>query len=122
MHQAAVHDERRMHRTIAPSSGCTMRAHCVRAHGGRMRSHVTSIILVFNLSMALSTLFALCSASTARAFSPEEADAMSTVVGHPLPSYVMTPIVADDDGDDDSDSPSAIFAPGGPPLPIYLNG
>src|SRR5688572_18627082 len=118
MHQAAVHDERRMHRTIAPSSGCTMRAHCVRAHGGRMRSHVTSIILVFNLSMALS-MFSLCIASTALAFSPEEADAMSTVVGHPLPSYVITPIVADDDGDA---PPTTVFAPGGPPLPIYLNG
>lgn len=40
---------------------------------------------------------------------------MASIVGHPLPAYVMTPL-------EDDASPNAVFAPGGPPLPVYLNG
>src|SRR5688572_15519515 len=80
-----------------------------------MRSHVTIIFL----ALPLIALPLAAYSSSAHAFSPEEADAMASVVGHPLPAYVVTPIV--DDGADGA-PPDAMFAPGGPPLPIYLNG
>lgn len=67
--------------------------------------------------IALGTVL-LGAALPASAFSPEEAAFYSQQVGRPLPSYLKRlPQLNQDQGE----APRRLFAPGGAPLPLYLN-